>query len=137
MKILALTIGGHTINGVAGMPTGGTAETFWTISDFTGIFVLAGIIIALFFLVWGGISWITSGGDKQKINQARDKIFYAIIGLTIIFLSFFVINSIYYFFKLRTTSGGGGGRRASIEQRHFLKSASNWGIDKQKKTLYI
>lgn len=135
MKILALTIGGNTIRGVAGMPTGGTAETFWIISDFTGILVLAGIIIALFFLVWGGISWITSGGDKQKINQARDKIFYAIIGLIIIFLSFFIINSIYYFFKLRTNSGGG--RRASIEQVHFLKSASNWGIDKQKKTLYI
>lgn len=137
MKLFSLSINGTTINGAGGIPTGGIFETYNVISLITGVFVLAGIILALFFLVWGGIAWIISGGDKQKINQARDKIFFAIIGLIIIFLSFFIINSIYYFFNIKSGGGGGGGKKASIEQRHFLNLGSNWGIDKQKETLYI
>lgn len=100
MKLLALTINNNHITGAGGVPTGGIFETFNIISLFTGLLVFAGIIIALFFLIWGGFSWITSSGDKQKVNQARDKIFYSIVGLVIIFLAFFIINTLYYFFGL-------------------------------------
>lgn len=58
-------------------------------------FLLAGaIVLALFFLVWGGIQWITSGGDKTKIQDARKKMMYAIIGLIICFLAFFIVSLI-------------------------------------------
>jgi hypothetical protein len=42
-------------------------------------------IITFFILLTGGIKWITSGGDKEKLDQARGTITSAIIGLVIVF----------------------------------------------------
>lgn len=61
------------------------------------IFALA-VIVALFYLVWGGFKWLTSGGDKQAVTSAREHIVAAIIGLVIIFLSYFIINILLGFF---------------------------------------
>lgn len=55
------------------------------------IFVLA-IVAALLYLIWGGFKWLTSGGDKTAVTQARDHIIAAIIGLVVIFLSYLIIN---------------------------------------------
>ena len=56
-------------------------------------FIIAITIVAcLFFLIWGGIRWITSGGDKQKIAAARSTLIAAIVGLVISLLAFFIIN---------------------------------------------
>ncbi len=55
---------------------------------------IAAAIIAIIFLIWGGIKWITSGGDKTKVEAARHTIVGAIIGLVIVFASFFIITTI-------------------------------------------
>jgi len=47
------------------------------------IIVIAGIIVFV-MLVWGGISYMTSGGDKTKTEEARNRITYALIGLAIV-----------------------------------------------------
>ena len=57
------------------------------------LFVVA-ILAALAFLLWGGISWITSGGDKEKLEKARKTIIYAIIGLIVVLLSVVIIHII-------------------------------------------
>ena len=62
-------------------------------------FVIA-VLIALFFLLWGGIKWITSGGDKTGVEAARNQIIAAIIGLIIVFLSFFILNLVLGLFGL-------------------------------------
>lgn len=51
-------------------------------------------IIAVLFLIWGGIRWILSGGDKAGVESARNTIIAAIIGLVIVFLSFLIITII-------------------------------------------
>lgn len=65
----------------------------------TVAFILA-VLIALGFLIWGGIKWITSGGDKAGVEGARNTIIAAIIGLIIVFLSFFILNLVLGFFKI-------------------------------------
>src|ERR1700722_5641681 len=60
--------------------------------------LIIAIIICLFFLVYGGIQYITSGGDKKKIAAARGRLFAAIIGLGISLLGFFIINTVLVFF---------------------------------------
>lgn len=62
-------------------------------------FVIA-VLIALFFLIWGGIKWITSGGDKAGVETARNQIIAAIIGLIIVFLAFFILNLVLGLFGL-------------------------------------
>lgn len=61
------------------------------------IFIVA-IIIALAYLIWGGIKWIMSGGDKTALEEARNHLVAAIIGLVIIFLVYFVLNILVGFF---------------------------------------
>src|SRR5690349_7405124 len=53
------------------------------ISSIVTILLIAAAIIALFFLIWGGIRWITSGGDKSKVDSARQTIIASIIGLIV------------------------------------------------------
>jgi len=48
-------------------------------------FVIAGIF-ALIYLLLGAFSWITSGGDKDKVEKARDKIQAALIGVILIII---------------------------------------------------
>lgn len=66
----------------------------------TLLFVVA-IVIALGFLIYGGIKWITSGGDKAAVEAARNTIVAAIIGLVIVFLSYFILNIILGLFGLK------------------------------------
>lgn len=65
----------------------------------TFLLVIA-VLIALFFLIFGGIRWITSGGDKGKVESARGMIIAAIIGLVIAFLAFFILSVALQFFGL-------------------------------------
>ena len=53
---------------------------------------LAGLISAGFF-VWGGIGYITSSGDPEKLDKAKKTIVYSAIGLVIV-LGAFVISTI-------------------------------------------
>ena len=41
-------------------------------------------VLTLAYLIWGGIDWITSGGDKTKLEAAQGKLRHAVIGLAII-----------------------------------------------------
>lgn len=66
-------------------------------SAITFIFVIVAIV-ALGFLVWGGFKWLTSEGDKNAVEGARNHIVNAIIGLIVIFLSYLVVNVLLAFF---------------------------------------
>lgn len=59
---------------------------------------LIAIIVALFYLIWAGIKWITSGGDKAALQQARDHLIGAIIGLVVVFLSYLILTLVGKFF---------------------------------------
>ena len=60
------------------------------------LFVVAAVI-AIIFLIWGGIKWILSGGDKAGVESARNTIIAAIVGLVIVFLTFFVLTLVFTF----------------------------------------
>ncbi len=74
------------------------------ISTIVTVVLIAAAIIALFFLIWGGIRWITSGGDKAKVESARNTIIASIIGLIVALLAYFLITLVLSFFGL-TLSG--------------------------------
>ncbi len=65
------------------------------------LFILA-VVVALGFLIWGGIKWILSGGDKAGVEAARNTIVAAVVGLVIVFLSYFILNFITQFFLNKT-----------------------------------
>lgn len=81
-----------------GLQAGGGGAT--AIQNGITIFLITTAILALFFLIFGGLKWIMSGGDKSKIDSARKTILYAIIGLVLTFLSFIIINFVGQLFGL-------------------------------------
>jgi hypothetical protein len=51
-------------------------------------------LVALVLIIYSGITYITSHGDPQKVEGAKKTLTWAIVGLVVIFLSFFVVNLI-------------------------------------------
>ncbi len=78
-------------------PPGGTIITpdtsIGSIVSFAVAFVIVvAFLAALLYIVIGAFQWITSGGDKQRVADARNHIIAAIIGLIVIALSFVIVN---------------------------------------------
>ncbi len=48
-----------------------------------GFFIVAGLL-ALMYLLLGAMAWVTSGGNKENVDKARDKITAAVLGVILI-----------------------------------------------------
>lgn len=62
-------------------------------------FIFSGIAFFA-FLVWAGVDWLTSGGDKTKVESAQKRISSALIGLTIVASSYAVYMVVLDFFGI-------------------------------------
>ncbi|MDO8610633.1 MAG: hypothetical protein Q7R95_08865 [bacterium] len=70
------------------------------------LFIVSGLM-AILFLLLGGLAWITSGGSKEGVDKAREKIQQAIIGLIVIFATLTLVGVIEQIFFNDTTGGLG------------------------------
>lgn len=57
------------------------------------ILTLGGIVAFVWFLI-GGFNWISSGGDKAKIDAAKSQITQGLVGLFILACSFAIFGVI-------------------------------------------
>lgn len=48
--------------------------------------------LALIFVIYGGILFVTSGGDAEKTTKARNTLLYAIIGVIVVVLAYAIVN---------------------------------------------
>jgi len=64
------------------------------IRNIIGLMTIVAGIWFIFQFIIGGISWLTAGGDKAKIESAQKKITQAIIGLAIVIIAIFIIDLI-------------------------------------------
>lgn len=55
------------------------------LGSLVGVVLILAALAAFFFLIYGGISWIISGGDKSKVETAQKRIQAALLGLIIVF----------------------------------------------------
>lgn len=56
--------------------------------------ILAAGFLSVVFIFIGGISFILSGGESEKITSAVDTIRYAIIGLIVTVFAVIIVNSV-------------------------------------------
>lgn len=49
-------------------------------------------LVAVVFIILGGIQYMTSTGDAGKVKKARDTILYAVVGLIACVLAFAIVN---------------------------------------------
>ncbi len=98
LKLLSFKIPGPDgtsteIQAPPGIPTGDMTTSGKNILSLgIDLLLLFVVFFAFGFIMWGGFKWISSHGDKDKIEEARKTITYAVLGLVIAFLSFFVLQ---------------------------------------------
>ncbi len=61
---------------------------------FSLLLYLAGAL-AIGYLMYGGIKWITSRGDKVAVESARRHIVAAVIGLVVVIYAFFILQVVF------------------------------------------
>ena len=56
--------------------------------------VLLGLMgaIALFYFVWGGIIWITSGGNMEKVSRGRHMMVNTVLAILVAFSSYLILS---------------------------------------------
>jgi heme/copper-type cytochrome/quinol oxidase subunit 4 len=57
----------------------------------TWVLVLAGIL-AVVYLIYGGIMYITAGGEAEKATKGRTAVINAVIGIIIILLAVVIVR---------------------------------------------
>ncbi len=60
------------------------------LSGFLNIAFYAAFFLAFFYLIWAAFSYITAQGKKEELQKATARITWAIIGLIIVFLAYFI-----------------------------------------------
>lgn len=75
------------------------------ISGLIGIAMLLAALAVFIYLIWGGFEWITSGGDKAGVENARNKITAALIGLVIVASAWAIMRLVEFFFGITVISG--------------------------------
>lgn len=69
---------------------------------FSAVLLVAGLA-TFAYLVYGGVQWIMSGGDKGKLEEAKGRITNGVIGLAIVASAWAVYLIIDYFFGIGIT----------------------------------
>ena len=72
--------------------TGFAANIGSVISSILSFVMALAALIVFMYLIWGGIQWITSGGDKTKTEDARNKITAAVVGLIVLAASYAILQ---------------------------------------------
>jgi hypothetical protein len=60
------------------------------------LIALSGLLLFI-MLLWGGFSYITSGGDPKKVEGAKSTLTNAILGLMLVAVSFLILRFIQFF----------------------------------------
>lgn len=58
--------------------------------------------VALLYMVWGGVTWMTSGGNAERVKKGKDTVVWAVLGLALIFSSYVIVR-----FVIEVLNGAG------------------------------
>ena len=69
-------------------PISGGAVTLSEIQDritqIARFLIVIGVVLAVIFIIWGGIAYMFAGGDETKATAAKDRIKNGIIGAAVV-----------------------------------------------------
>ena len=74
-------------------PGGGVIVAQLIVIIWRSLMTVGGLLV-LIWIIYGGITWLTAGGSKEKIENARNRIINAIIGMAILFAAAAFVNFI-------------------------------------------
>lgn len=69
-------------------PVGGTAlslsEIEARIRQVAQFIIIVSVILAVIFIIWGGIAYMTAGGNEERADAAKTRIWNGIIGAAVV-----------------------------------------------------
>ncbi|MBU1088422.1 pilin [Patescibacteria group bacterium] len=90
---------GQDFEGLEALTAGGI------VSGAISLIMLVVALIFFFMLVWGGLRWVMSQGDKTNVENARNQITNALIGLAIVFAAWAIMKLIEILFGISILGG--------------------------------
>jgi len=96
---------GQFLNQSGENPWAGIQRMDQLVPGLINIAIIIAAVVFFFMLLFGGIKWITAGGDKEATGSAQKILTSAIIGIAVVFSAWAIKNLVYNFFRL---NGGGG-----------------------------
>lgn len=70
------------------------ASVIEIVATFVALALIIATILCLVYIIVGGISFILSAGNEEKIKKAVHTIRFSIIGLFVSFIAFFIVRFI-------------------------------------------
>jgi len=95
---LAQVIHNPALGGLGSLP--GPQFFAQLIPALIGLAFVVGVFAFVFYFLFGAVSWIVAGGDKVAIEVARSRVTHAVVGLTVLLLTFAVLNLFECFFGI-------------------------------------
>lgn len=81
----------NTIGQKAGI-AGGTTDLYTIVGRIINVVLGFLGIVLLFYFLYGGFKWMTSGGESDGVDEAKTMIRNAVIGLVIVMASYALSN---------------------------------------------
>ena len=75
------------------------------ISGAIGLILIIAALFTFLYLIWGGIQWILSGGDKAAVEAAQHRIQAALVGLFVVFAAWALMLVVEQFFGVTILRG--------------------------------
>ncbi len=69
-------------------------ELDYLIERFADFFIVIGPILAVIYIIWGGIMYMSAGADTTKVDEARTRIKNGIIGAAVVLGVGVIINTV-------------------------------------------
>ncbi len=86
------TLDANSTGTCAAGTSGSTSKINSIIKTVLNIISLIVGVVAVIMIIFGGLKYITSGGDSNNVSGAKNTIIYAIIGLVIVALAQFIVQ---------------------------------------------
>ncbi len=64
------------------------------IQDVANFLIIVSVVLAVIFIIWGGIKYMTSRGDSKKAEEARGVIINGIIGAAVVLGVGVILNTV-------------------------------------------
>jgi hypothetical protein len=97
------------------------------ISTILPLILIVVVFLALFNFLQAALDWISAGGDKGKIEKAREKITGTVIGLIVLFSIFAMFMIIQRIFGFTVLNFGGGNGNSSINTTQSINGGGSSG----------
>ncbi len=76
------------------------------LQSFMDVIFIVASISTLFYLMWGGIEYITSGSNQDRVKTSKEKLTQGFIGLAIVAATWVFWRLIMYFLGLSDSASG-------------------------------